>query len=68
MNLSAQITTALLARQAVQSKTTLSRSSLYAMIARGEFPAPIKITGRRVAWTETSVNDWIQSRIESTSI
>ena len=68
MNLSAQITTALLARQAVQSKTTLSRSSLYAMIARGEFPAPIKITGRRVSWTETSVNDWIQSRIESTSI
>ena len=68
MNLSAQITTALLARQAVQSKTTLSRSSLYAMIARGEFPAPIKITGRRVAWTETSVNDWIQARIESTSI
>jgi prophage regulatory protein len=68
MNLSAQITTALLPRQAVQSKTTLSRSSLYAMIARGDFPAPIKITGRRVAWTETSVNDWIQSRIESTSI
>jgi prophage regulatory protein len=68
MNLSTQITTALLARQAVQSKTTLSRSSLYAMIARGEFPAPIKITGRRVAWTETSVDDWIQSRIESASI
>jgi prophage regulatory protein len=62
------ITNALLNRQNVQTRTTLSRSSLYAMIAKGEFPSPIKITGRRVAWTETSVNDWIQSRIESASI
>jgi prophage regulatory protein len=61
------ITTVLLNRQSVQSRTTLSRSSLYAMIAKGEFPAPIKISGRRVAWPERMVNDWIQSRIESTS-
>lgn len=56
---------ALLNRQKVQDKTTLSRSSIYAMIAKGQFPAPVKLTGRRVAWPETSVNDWIQSRIES---
>jgi prophage regulatory protein len=61
------ITTVLLNRQSVQTRTTLSRSSLYAMIAKGEFPAPIKISGRRVAWPERTVNDWIQSRIESTS-
>lgn len=59
------ITTVLLNRQSVQTRTTLSRSSLYAMIAKGEFPAPIKISGRRVAWPETTVNNWIQSRIES---
>lgn len=57
----------LLTRQSVQTRTTLSRSKLYAMIAKGEFPAPIKISGRRVAWPERTVNDWIQSRIESTS-
>ena len=62
------ITTVLLNRQSVQTRTTLSRSSLYAMIAKGEFPAPIKISGRRVAWPETTVNDWIQSRIESANI
>jgi prophage regulatory protein len=62
------ITNTLLNRQSVQTRTTLSRSSLYAMIAKGEFPAPIKLTGRRVAWPETTVNSWIQSRIESTSI
>jgi len=58
----------LLNRQSVQTRTTLSRSSLYAMIAKGEFPSPIKISDRRVAWPEATVNEWIQSRIESTSI
>jgi prophage regulatory protein len=67
MDLKTQLTNALLNRQSVQTRTTLSRSSLYAMIAKGEFPAPIKISGRRVAWPETTVNDWIQSRIESAS-
>ena len=37
------------------------------MIARGEFPAPVKISGRRVAWPLSTVNAWIQSRIESVS-
>jgi prophage regulatory protein len=59
------ITTVLLNRQSVQMRTTLSRSSLYAMIAKGEFPPPVKITGRRVAWPEITVSNWIQSRIES---
>ncbi|TXI62717.1 MAG: AlpA family transcriptional regulator [Limnohabitans sp.] len=52
----------LLSRQKVQTKTTLSRSSIYEMIARGEFPKPVKISGRRVAWLESSVDAWIQSR------
>lgn len=55
-------TAQLLSRQKVQSKTTLSRSSIYDMIARGEFPKPLKISGRRVAWLESSVDAWIQSR------
>ena len=52
----------LLNRQKVQSKTTLSRSSIYELIARGEFPKPVKISGRRVAWLESSVDAWIHSR------
>ena len=52
----------LLNRQKVQSKTTLSRSSIYELIARGEFPKPVKISGRRVAWLESSVDAWIESR------
>ena len=52
----------LLDRKKVEIKTTLSRSSIYDMIARGEFPKPVKISGRRVAWLESSVDAWIQSR------
>jgi len=54
----------LLSRQKVQNKTTLSRSSIYDLIARGEFPKPLKVSGRRVAWLESAVDAWIQSRIE----
>ena len=52
----------LLDRKKVQSKTTLSRSSIYDLIAKGEFPKPVKISGRRVAWLESSVDAWIESR------
>ena len=55
-------TAQLLSRQKVQSKTTLSRSSIYDMIAKGEFPKPVKISGRRVAWLEATIDAWIQSR------
>ncbi|WP_090141126.1 AlpA family phage regulatory protein [Limnohabitans sp. DM1] len=65
MNEAIQPPAALLGRSKVQERTTLSRSSLYAMIARGDFPAPVKISGRRVAWPEATVNEWIQSRIDS---
>lgn len=67
MNPTIQNPATLLGRSRVQERTTLSRSSLYAMIARGEFPAPVKISGRRVAWPEATVNEWIQSRIDSAS-
>lgn len=53
---------ALLNRQSVQTRTTLSRSCIYAMIAKGEFPAPIQLTARRVAWRETDVEGWIEAR------
>ena len=55
--------TALMRRNQVQAQTGLARSTLYAMISRGEFPAPVRITGKAVAWTSTDVDGWIASRI-----
>jgi len=47
-------------------RTGLSRSTIYALIAKGEFPKQVKLTGARsVGWLETAVNEWIVSRIQS---
>jgi len=46
----------------VTSLTGLSRSSIYNYIANGAFPPQVKIGYRSVAWRETDVYDWIESR------
>ncbi|MDE0411667.1 MAG: AlpA family phage regulatory protein [Gammaproteobacteria bacterium] len=47
----------------VQRMTGLSRSTIYAQIAKGRFPKQIKLTGdRSVGWHEQAVVQWIESR------
>jgi len=46
----------------VVAMTGLSRSSLYAYMAKGIFPRPRKLGPRRVAWTASEVQAWITSR------
>ena len=47
----------------VINTTGLPRSSLYAKIAEGEFPAPIKLGQRSVGWSAAEVEAWIDTRI-----
>ena len=42
--------------------TGLARSTLFAMVARGEFPPPVHIGPRAVAWREDEVWAWVESR------
>lgn len=43
--------------------TGLSRSTIYAEIAKGNFPKQIRLTGkRRVGWLESAIIQWIESR------
>ena len=51
-----------LRRPAVEAATGLSRSSLYSMMDAGEFPRPIRIGKRAVAWPESVVSAWLASR------
>jgi prophage regulatory protein len=51
-----------LRRPAVQNATGLSRSSLYAMMDTGDFPRPVRIGKRAVAWPQTAIEDWLASR------
>ena len=50
-------------RKAVQARVGLSRSTLYCLIAKGEFPAPVKIGARAVAWDARDIDAWIASKI-----
>ncbi|MDW4548411.1 AlpA family phage regulatory protein [Defluviimonas sp. D31] len=49
-------------RRAVEEITGLSRSALYELMYRGEFPRPVKLTARAVAWPESKVAEWLAQR------
>jgi prophage regulatory protein len=51
-----------LRRTAVEAVTGLSRSTIYELMARGEFPRPVKLTARAVAWPESKVAEWLAER------
>ena len=51
----------------VKAATGMSRSWLYEAIRRGEFPAPISLGARAVAWDSASVADWQESRMQKSS-
>ncbi|MBU4261006.1 MAG: AlpA family phage regulatory protein [Proteobacteria bacterium] len=40
-----------------------SKSSLYAAMSRGEFPKPLKLTSRSVAWPSSVIDKFIDERI-----
>lgn len=52
----------LLRLQDVMDITGCKRSKLYDLVARGEFPRPVKI-GYCVHWPESRVRAWVADRI-----
>lgn len=52
----------LLRRPEVEARTGLSRSTLYEWMRRGEFPQSVKLGARVVAWRESSISEWLESR------
>ena len=53
----------LIRRKDVQGKTGLGASSIYAMMAKGDFPKPLQLSERRVAWIESDIDKWIAERV-----
>jgi len=53
-----------LRRPAVEVKTGLSRSTIYVMMAEGEFPKSLKLGKRAVGWLETDIDAWLNARSE----
>lgn len=52
----------ILRRPEVQTRTGLSRSTIYAMMAQNMFPHPIRLGARAVGWPESEISAWLESR------
>ena len=49
-------------RPDVEHLVGLSRSPLYAMMAEGTFPKPIKLGKRAVGWRARDIETWLDAR------
>lgn len=57
------MTDRLLRRPEVLERTAIGgTSTLYEWMSRGEFPRPVKLGARAVAWRESEVLAWIDAR------
>ena len=52
----------------VMGRTACGKSLIYFLQATGKFPASVRIGGRSVAWTESSIDAWIADRIAASTI
>lgn len=49
----------------VIQRTGLARTSIYAGIKRGDFPKPIQLGPRAVAWPSGEIDAWVSARIDA---
>ena len=57
------MSTELLRLPSVLRRTGNKKTKLYALIKSGEFPRPIQLAARTVAWVSDDVDQWIAERI-----
>lgn len=55
----------LLRLPAVMERTSLGRSSIYNKVLASEFPSPVRLSVRAVAWREEEVEEWVASRTKT---
>lgn len=59
--MAAQIQSALaiLRRKEVEARTKLSRSTIYARVKAGTFPAPVPLGPKSVGWIESEIDSFL---------
>lgn len=57
-----------LRRRQVEARTGLGRSSLYALIAGGQFPTQIRLSANTVGWLEHEIDGWIAERTKASRV
>lgn len=46
----------------VIGKVSLAQSTIYRMVADGDFPKPIPLAPNRVGWVESEIEDWLAEK------
>lgn len=59
---------AYLDRDNAASYVSLSVPTMERMVARGDFPAPRQLGGKRVGWLVRELDDWAESRPVSSNL
>ena len=54
----------ILRRKDIENQFGLSRSTIYAMIANGRFPKPVKLGHRAVGWRSDDLQSWFENMQE----
>ena len=52
----------------VKRRCGLSKSTIYALISKDDFPRPVRVGMRAVAWPSDAVDKWVNARIEAGGI
>jgi prophage regulatory protein len=55
-------------RETVAAHISISVKTLTRMVAKGAFPQPRQLNGRRVAWLTSEVEEWAKSRPVSSNL
>jgi prophage regulatory protein len=55
----------LLPPPAVELLTSLSRQTIWRLVKRGEFPAPVRISPGRVAYSARAVRSWVAQKVSA---
>ncbi|MFW3615527.1 helix-turn-helix transcriptional regulator [Billgrantia antri] len=55
----------LLRRPEVLRRCGISNSTLHRLIKADDFPTPVQLSPRAVAWVESEISQWIEHRIET---
>lgn len=53
----------LMRRPEVLRVSGLSRSSMYRLIKKLEFPCPVRLSAKTVGWPASQVNAWVAARV-----
>ena len=49
----------------VMERTGLSRSTIYFLIEQSQFPPSVKLGTRSVAWLESEIEEWMESKVSA---